>query len=137
MVGEGGGEPETGVSSPSGDSGEVGDVAELFEATRLALLVPDFPLVVDLTEPASDLSTPPSMLPRALDEALGLSVALSDFTFPGIFDRIEPRNDFTDSFVSDLLKDGYDCRLSLGPLSREVDDAFLGVLEPSLPFDCC
>ena len=31
---------------------------------------------------------------------------LSDFDAPGIFERMEPRNEREDSFVSDLLKEG-------------------------------
>lgn len=62
---------------------------------------------------------------------------LSDFDAPGIFERMEPRNEREDSFVSDLLKDGYACNLSPKDRSSEVDEAFLGVLEPSRVFDGC
>jgi hypothetical protein len=56
-------------------------------------------LFVDLTEAASDLSSPnPEVDPR------GLSLDLS--RLPGILDRIEPFMDLMDSFVSDRENDG-------------------------------
>ena len=57
------------------------------------------------------------------EELLGLSV----FVDPGIFDLIDPFNDaFADSFVSDLLKEGYWSRA--GPFSFEL-------LSPFSPFE--
>lgn len=66
------------------------------------------------TEAASDLSvegSPPDT--KAESEALGLSV------FPGIFDLNAPLNDLLDSFVSALLNEGYEDKLSI-PLSNDV-----------------
>lgn len=64
-------------------------------------------------------------------EARGLSV----FDVPGILDLIEPLKDFIDSFVSDLLNEGYDLRSSPSERSTDVDEAFLDDLDPSWPFE--
>jgi len=90
---------------------------------------PDLALPEDFCD--MDLSRCPLVTSAAENELLGLS----DFA-PGIFER-NPRNERDDSLVSDLLNEGYDCNVSLPDLSREVDDAFLGVLEPSLDFEGC
>lgn len=90
----------------------------------------DLALVADLVDAASERSLP--TLVSMLDiDARGLS----DFSFdePGILDLME-RNEREDSLVSDLLKEGYDCKPS-PRRSREVEEVFLGVFEPSL--DCC
>jgi hypothetical protein len=75
------------------------------EDTRPPLDALDFALVADFIEVESDLSRPPlPPVPGSMfdKDALGLSV----FPLPGILDRIEPRRERDDSFVSDLLKDG-------------------------------
>jgi len=64
--------------------------------------------VEDLTEAASDLSPGFS----SVVDPLGLSV---DFC-PGIFDLIAVRNERDDSFVSDLLNDGYESREGPSPV---------------------
>jgi hypothetical protein len=76
------------------------------EETEAPLVAREPTLAEDLTEPASDLS-PAVMSTRAnaLLEAFGLS-DLSFFPLPGIFERMDPRNDRLDSFVSDLEKEG-------------------------------
>ena len=71
----------------------------------------DRPLVADLTLCASarssaDTSPKPDVDPR------GLSADLP----PGIFVRSEFLNERIDSFVSDLLKEGYESRLGPGPV---------------------
>lgn len=126
IVGDGGGcgDPGRGLddTSPSttGDTGSsVG-----FEPPDLAL-DPDF---VDAL--VSDLSKVPLGMSDCENEFLGLS----DFC-PGIFD-LNPRKEREDSLVSDLLNEGYDCSPSTD-LSSDVDDAFLGVLEPSPAFEGC
>jgi hypothetical protein len=53
-----------------------------------------------LTEPASDLS----VWGREEVDPRGLSALRA----PGIFERMEPRNERSDSLVSDLEKDGYE-----------------------------
>lgn len=58
-------------------------------------------LLPDLTEAASDFSA--SGFARPANDPLGLSVLT-----PGILFRSAPLNDLLDSFVSALLKDGYD-----------------------------
>ena len=58
-------------------------------------------------------------------------LGLSDLV-PGIFD-LSPLKERDDSLVSDLPKDGYDCRPS-PDLSIDVDEAFLGV---PVPFEGC
>lgn len=68
---------------------------------RLAREPLDRPLLPDLTEAASL----DSVLGKAV-EARGLSTLL---LLPGIFDRKE-RKDLDDCWVSDLLKEGYDCK---------------------------
>src|SRR4051812_39490418 len=133
-VGEGGlaGEPLRGEgtsSSVSGGAGDVGDCADEFEGTRLAIVEPGR-LFAGLESPFSPLI--PSTDAKALAEVRGLSVAFSGFAaVPGIFDRIVPLKDFEDPCVSDLVKDGYDCSVS-GGLFRFVVDPFLGVPPPVL-----
>ncbi len=90
----------------------------------------DLPLVADLIDAASERSAAPES--RFEREALGLSDLV-----PGILDLMTPRKERDDSLVSDLLNDGYDCKPSLVARSREVDDAFVGVLEPSRAFEGC
>lgn len=90
------------------------------ESARLGRVIPDFPLLPDLTEAASDFSGASPFEMRA--EFLGLSV----FPAPGIFDFKAPRKDRDDSFVSDLLNEGYDC--SPSPALLAPDD--LGSLSP-------
>lgn len=113
------------------DTGEDGatSVEEEFEVTRLALVEPAL-LLAGLESRLAPSG--PSSDAKAPAEARGLSVALSDLVaVPGIFDRIDPRNDFEEPCVSDLLKDGYDWRVSAG-LFKFVVEPFLGVLEPLL-----
>ena len=74
-------------------------------------------LLADLTEPASDFSPWLSVRESAVDEARGLSVLRA----PGIFERMEPRNERRDSLVSDFEKDGYDCNVSPLALPLECD----------------
>lgn len=72
----------------------------------------------DLTDAASAVLSPESPFDR-MAEVRGLS----SLPLPGILDRRE-RNDRDDSFVSDLLNDGYFCRLSPteapGPLDEPL-----------------
>lgn len=89
-------------------------------------------LLLDLTELVSVLSRfDPSML-AALSRGLS---CLSSFELPGIFDLMEPLSDLEDSFVSDLLNDGYDCRLLEVPLKFD-DEAFFEDLGPSVLDGC-
>ena len=133
-VGEGGlaGELVRGEGTPSsasGDAGDVGDCADEFDGTRLAIVEPGR-LPAGLESRFSPLI--PSGDAKALAEARGLSVDFSGFAaVPGIFDRMVPRKDFEDPCVSDLVKDGYDCSVSDG-LFRFVVDPFLGVPPPFL-----
>jgi len=92
----------------------------LFESRCLRPL--DLPLAEDLTEAASDLS------PRfsSVVDPLGLSV---DFC-PGIFDLIAVRKERDDSFVSDLLNDGYESREGPSPVGVSRPPRFA-----SLSFD--
>ena len=90
----------------------------------------DLPLAADRIDAASERSAAAES--RFEVEALGLS----DLD-PGILDRMAPRKDRDDSLVSDLPNDGYDCSPSLIAGSREVEDAFVGVLEPSRAFEGC
>jgi hypothetical protein len=77
---------------------------------RLIRELLDRPLFPDLTDAASTgFSVGDSPLAR-LEEPRGLSVLL----LPGILERSE-RRDRDDSLVSDLLKEGYDCRGPSGP----------------------
>jgi hypothetical protein len=93
--------------------------------TLLDFAAPDFALVEDLTDAASDLSAPaiPTLgAPEsAEDDALGLSV-LSDFPLPGIFDLSE-RIDRVDSLVSDLPNEGYESKPSPDARSKDVAEA--------------
>lgn len=91
----------------------------------------DLAAAAGFVEDTSDLSAPALLESRFDKDALGLS----DLGPPGIFDRMDPLNEREDSLVSDLLNEGYDWRLSPNERSRDVDEEFLGVLEPSL--DCC
>ena len=59
-------------------------------------------LPTDLSDPASDLSVWDSVRERAVVEPRGLS----ELRAPGIFDRIDPRNERRDSLVSDLENEG-------------------------------
>lgn len=94
--GDGGGSGASGVAA---GSSAVGDCAlRLVELRRLA---------ADLIEPASDLSVWLSVCDRADVDARGLSLLR-------IFERIDPRRERSDSFVSDREKDGYDCKESPG-----------------------
>lgn len=89
-------------------------------------------LLLDITDPVSVVSRlDPSMLPVP---SRGLS-CLSNLELPGILDLIDPLSDLEDSFVSDLLKEGYDCRLFEGPV-RFDDEVFFVNLGPSV-LDCC
>lgn len=83
------------------------------------------PDLADLTDAASVLST--SGLVNPADEVLGLSVDL--FPTPGILFRIAPLKDRMDSFVSALLKEGYDARLFMS-LSKDVEDWPEGLSAP-------
>lgn len=76
-------------------------------------------LLVDFTEPASDLS-----VSNPAVDPLGLS--LPPLPAPGILLRMEPRSDRRDSLVSDRENEGYDCSESPGPV---------GVREPLLDCD--
>ncbi len=122
-MGEGGGwgEPGRGLGATS-------DSVAGTEST-VGLEPPDLALPEDFCD--MDLSRSPLVTSAAENELLGLS----DFA-PGILER-KPRNERDDSLVSDLLNEGYDCNVSLPDLSRDVDEAFLGVLEPSLDFEGC
>lgn len=95
-----GGEAGDNIESPAGEAGAC--EAGCIESARLALDALDLALVADLIDAASDLSVPPETVSIWDSDVLGLSV----FMLPGILDRIEPRNERVDSFVSDLLKDG-------------------------------
>ena len=128
--GRGAGDPERGEgasSSSAPDAGDVGDWADEFEGTRLALVDPAL-LLAGLASRLSPLT--PSSAARAPADARGLSVVLLE-PDPGILDLIEPRKDFEEPCVSDLVKDGYDCSVSDG-LFKFVVDPFFGVLFPLL-----
>lgn len=107
-MGEGGGwESSSGEVKPdvSTEDGEVGDMAGSEALPFLADLL-------DLSVSESDLS--PSPL-ESKAEFLGLSVLL-----PGILDR-RVLKDLADSLVSDLLKEGKDCRASGPPALVGLD----------------
>ncbi len=106
-----GGEGISGEVSPDGETAPVD--GESGASVRPVFDKADRELLPDFTEAASDLSSVVSPLPRADREALGLSVLV-----PGILD-LKALKDLVDSFVSALLKDGYDWRLS-APLSKEI-----------------
>lgn len=80
---------------------------------RLAREALERPLRPERTEAASALLSFDESPFAKLEDERGLSVLI----FPGILDRSE-RNDRDDSLVSDLLKDGYDWRVS--PLEAPV-----------------
>jgi hypothetical protein len=82
------------------------------ESLRERREAPERPLLPDLTDAAS-----PSPLDR-MAEFLGLSAALLE---PGILDRRGFLKDRRDSFVSDLLKEGYACSESPGPDDLEPE----------------
>ncbi len=115
--------------------GDMGGGAEEPDIARLVLDAPDLALVVDLIDATSDLSALPEFgpsLPGSTDvDALGLSV----LALPGIFDLMAPLREREDSFVSDLLNEGYDCNPSPADRSPEDEDVFPDA--PSLFFDCC
>ena len=94
------GEPGDSIESPEGVAGNC--EGGCIESARLALDALDLALVEDLIDAASDLSVPPETVSIWDNDVLGLSV----FMLPGILDRIDPRSERADSFVSDLLKDG-------------------------------
>lgn len=103
-VGDGGGRGDAargveipGVSEPSmpGDS-------------VFARLVLEPPLVAECIDPLSEGSLAASVSIAESPDGRGLS----ERPLPGILDRMAPRNDRADSFVSDLLSDGYDLRIS-------------------------
>jgi len=113
---------------PSGDWGDSGESGSMVESGRLTLETPDLALRPDLTDAASDFSTAAAAAASPLDskvEFLGLSV----FPPPGILDRKE-RNERVESLVSDLLKLGYDCRLSPGPPPPPLEPPSLEVWFP-------
>lgn len=100
-IGEGGGCGRSapgllGVAIWSGAAGLV-----LPEEDSRRLDAPGFPFFPDFVEPTSAFSAESDMSAK---ELLGLSCTLE----PGIFERIEPRKDLEESFVSDLEKDGSD-----------------------------
>ena len=114
-MGDGGG-----WGSSSGDSplpvGEAGNGASLLRRLRLPRGLVLFP---DLTDVASLFSAAASLLAR-MAELRGLSV----LPLPGIFER-RVLKERVDSFVSDLLKDGYDWRsLPPGPPFEEPPPSF-------------
>lgn len=94
------GEPGDSIESAGGGAGDC--KGGCIESARVAFDALDFTLVVDLIEPASDLSVPPVTVSIWDSDVLGLSV----FMLPGILDRNDPRSERVDSFVSDLLKEG-------------------------------
>jgi len=107
-MGEGGG-----WSSSSGEGAFVVSIddcelGEGKESARLARVRGD----LDLAAATSGLSE--TSAAARIVELRGLSVLLD----PGILDRSD-RRDREDSFVSDLLKDGYDCRFSGTPVDLE------------------
>lgn len=128
IVGDGGGCGEP--SFKSFDAGELGlgGTGEIWG--RFAFDPLDLALVADLVDAASERSLPTEVSMLVIDAR-----GLSDFSLdePGILDLID-RKEREDSLVSDLLKEGYDCKPS-PRRSREVEEASLGVFEPSL--DCC
>jgi len=124
------GESDRGLSGENMSSGVVAGG----ENTRPAFEALDFVLVADLMDVVSDLSIPPPPVSIFDRDVLGLSV----FPLPGIFDRIAPRRDRDDSFVSDLLKDGYDCKPSPTVRSEARAEASRVVpLEASFSFEGC
>ena len=117
---------EAGENISSIPAGKVGD--ESCDA-RFERDIDDLRLAADLVDAASDLSVV-SMLSNVLEA--------SDFPPPGIFDFIAPRIDLEDSFVSDLLIEGYAWRLSDDVRSGEVAASPpVGVLAPSLDLEGC
>lgn len=128
--GGGAGEPDRVGPGDAVGSGGGGDGDLSTAAIRLAFEALDFALVVDLTDTASLLSTP--LLVSMLEiDVLGLSI----LPLPGILERMEPRKERVEPWVSDLLNDGKDCRGPSKDLSSDVEEAFVGVLEPSFAFD--
>ncbi len=126
------GESERGLSGEK-ISSDVLDTKAGGENTRPAFEALDFVLVADFMEVVSDLSIPPPPVSIFDNDVLGLSV----FPLPGIFDRIAPRSDRDDSFVSDLLNDGYDCRPSPTVRSAKLVRSRFAPLEASFSFEGC
>lgn len=65
---------------------------------------------------------------ESMAEFLGLSVLPE----PGILDRRE-RKERDESLVSDLLKEGYDCKPSAGPFPEDLEDPPPASLDAWLP----
>jgi hypothetical protein len=112
---------------------EIGDVMEVFDVTRFALVEaePDLALAVERTEDASERSllVPSIPLNNAAD-ARGLSVPFSESLSDLILLLTSPRILLLElSFVSGFPMD--DCAVSAG--RSVVDPLPLGVLTPSLP----
>lgn len=106
------------------DEMDVGDEAESLRLRRASGGREDRLARLDLMELASDRSTDASVLLR-MAEDLGLSF----LPLPGILDRSD-LNDRVESFVSDRLNEGYDCRPS-GP--DDLEDAPPLSFEPWFP----
>jgi hypothetical protein len=123
-TGDGGGWSAA-MGESTGDSGSSGVCMRGGRSLRLALETLERPLLPDRTEAASAvLSVDEVSTLASTAEFLGLSVLA---LLPGILDRRD-RKDRDDSLVSDLLKDGYDCR---GGSPAPEPDPFGGEL-PSL-----
>lgn len=103
---------------------DVGDEAESLRFSRASGGKDDRLALPDLMELASDRSTDASVLLRIAEDR-----GLSFFPLPGILDR-SALNDRVESFVSDRLKEGYDCRPS-GP--DDLEDAPPLSFEPWFP----
>lgn len=100
----------------------------LWSGRRPLDIADDRPLFTDLIEATSDLSASPVEGPDI--EFRGLST----LELPGILD-LNDLKEREDSFVSDLLNEGYDDRVS-PPRSKEVDEALpFGVEAPEPPLE--
>ena len=140
-VGEGGGTGEA-ERAELGDvvessGGDIGGCTDDPDIARLVLDAPDIALVVDLIDAASDLSPFPEPIPSAAAIADVEALGLSFFPLPGIFDLMAPLMERDDSFVSDLLNDGYDCSPSPAERSTAFEGVFADDPDPSDFFDCC
>jgi len=134
-VGDGGlaGVAPPGEGASSSSAGEVGESTRGVFVILLTREEPERPLAIELASPLSLLypSTPAKVEP----EALGLSLVLSSDELL-ILLRIEDLIDLDVlSFVSDFEMEGYCCKVSGTRLDE--DELFIGVLLPSLLFDCC
>ena len=124
-MGDGGGWSSASGELTAAISTDEGEPGEGAESARLARPGGDLPLLPDLTDAASACSAPSPF--ASIAEPLGLSVLPE----PGILERRE-RKERDESLVSDLLKEGYDCKPP-SPFPTALEGAAPASLEDWLP----